>query len=137
MIDDPVNRLTKFFYCLDTGRWDDMIALMQPGAVWHRFNGSITGHEAIRKMLGERDMTSRVCHLISSAFVDSSNQEVAAGKIMVRAYLTAYRVDGAGSHEKSVPMTSPSKIGRADTTMVKTEKGWLISEQSMLAIYNF
>ena len=88
-------------------------------------------------MLGERDMTSRVCHLISSAFVDSSNQEVAAGEIMVRAYLTAYRVDGAGSHEKSVPMTSPSKIGRADTTMVMTEKGWLISEQSMLAIYNF
>lgn len=137
MIDEPVNRLTKFFYCLDTGRWDDMIALMQPDMVWHRFNGTITGHEAIRKMLGERDMSSRVCHLISSAFVDSTAEEVAAGKIMVRAYLTAYRVDGAGSHEKSVPMTNAPKIGRADTTFVKTGKGWLISEQSMVGIYNF
>ena len=88
-------------------------------------------------MLEERDMTSRVCHLISSAFVDSSEAEVAVGKIMVRSYLTAFRVDGAGSHQKSVPMTSPPKICRADTTMVKTDKGWLISAQSMLALYNF
>lgn len=137
MIDDPVNRLTKFFYCLDTGRWDDMIAIMQPGMVRHRVNGTIAGHEAIRKILGERDMTSRVCHLISSAFVDSTAKKVAAGKIMVRAYLTAFRVDGAGSHHKSVSMTSLPKIGRAGTTFVKTDEGWQISEQSMVAIYNF
>lgn len=137
MIDDPVQRLTKFFYCLDTGRWDDLLGMTQPDMAWHRFNGTISGHPAIREMLEARDMTSRVCHLISSAFVDSSAAEVAAGRVMVRAYMTAYRVDGAGTHSDSVPMTKPPKIGRADTVFVKTDQGWMVSEQTLVAIFNF
>lgn len=137
MIDDPVQRVTKFFYCMDTGRWDDLLALTQPDMTWHRFNGTIVGHQAIRTMLEARDMSSRVCHLISSAFIDTAAGEESAGEVLVRAYLTAYRVDGAGSHARSVPMISPPKIGRADTVLVKTAGGWLIREQTLVPIYNF
>ena len=83
------------------------------------------------------DMSSRVCHLISSAFVDATAAEVTEGRVMVRGSMTAYSVDGAGTHNNQVPMNSPPKIGRADTVFVKIQNSWMLSEQTLVPIYNF
>lgn len=60
----------RFFYCLDEGRYGELLALMSPEAVWHR-QGRI------------------LRHVITNAFLDQADDERAE----LRAYMTAYRFD--------------------------------------------
>jgi hypothetical protein len=47
----------RFFYCLDEGQYDELLALMSPEAVWHRQGKILRGHPQIRAALEERSTT--------------------------------------------------------------------------------
>jgi hypothetical protein len=39
----------RFFYCLDEGRYGELLALMSPEAVWHRQGRILRGHRNPRR----------------------------------------------------------------------------------------
>ena len=117
----------RFFYCLDEGRYGELLALMSPEAVWHRQGRILRGHPQIRAALEERSSTQRIRHVITNAFLDKADDERAE----LRAYMTAYRFDDGKPSSGPVVIDGPFRLSLVRTRFARCGGEWRIVEQSL------
>ena len=135
-LSDTLAQLTyRFFYYLDERRYADLLALMNPDAVWDRQGKRLRGHKEILAALEGRSPTQRIRHVITNALIDAS----ADGSATVKAYMIAYRFDdGAPPPLPPLTIDGPLSMSLLATRFVREGDGnWLIAEQSSVPEFQF
>ena len=130
---DCTQLLYRFYYWFDEFRYEDMAALFVPDGVWHRAGKALRGREQILAALHERSTTQRVRHVITNVLVDAIDSVTA--KVVL--YLTAYQHDTGARIEMPPKIPSPSLLLVVTATLVRTDAGWRIAEQTMKREFEF
>ncbi len=132
---DSLAQLTyRFFYYLDEKRFDDLLAMMKPDALWHRHGKHLHGHAEILAELKSRSPTQRTRHVITNSFIDSQDERSAT----VRAYMLAYRFDNGKTPRPPVALAGPLRMVLMTTRFARSGDGrWLIEEQSAVPEIEF
>ncbi len=115
----------RFFWCLDEFRYQDILSMMLPDAVWHRQGRALQGHAQILAALNERSNTQRIRHVITNPFVAEESGDSAR----LIAYMIGYKCD------EGVKQAAPQTIDNAlrfllvETHFKRGEGRWLIAQQ--------
>ncbi|CAN5738968.1 hypothetical protein BH09PSE5_BH09PSE5_00590 [soil metagenome] len=119
-----LSTLTRFYRCLDGFRYQDMMALMAPGAVWHRQGEVLTSPDAMIAALSKRSATRSIVHLLTNLFVESGDGTQAT----VRGYQTAYAFDDGTQRTGPAPLEGASSIASIEATLTNVDGQWLIRQ---------
>jgi hypothetical protein len=132
---EACTQLTHFFFhCLDERRYDDLLALMRPDAVWHRQGKRLAGHAQIRAALEERSRTQRIRHVVSNGFVEREDAESAD----FNAYMIGYRFDDGTVRQPPLPIAGPLRMLLVRMRFVREADGaWRIRETSAIPEFEF
>ena len=123
---DCMRTLTCFFNYFDQWRYDDMVALFTPEAVWHRQGKALQG-EAIMAALNARSRTQTVRHVITNIQVDVK-APTSADFIL---YVTAYTHDSGVTVATPPTIQMPSLLLVVPGALVKLGNDWKIVQMSM------
>ena len=124
----------RFFYYLDERRYEDLIGLMQPDAVWHRQGRALRGLDAVRAALNERSATQRIRHVVTNGFVEQADAQAAT----YVAYMIGYRYDDGTVREPPLTISGPLRMLLVRTRFVRQPDGrWLIGETSAVPEFEF
>lgn len=124
----------RFFHCLDERRYDEMLAMMRPDAVWLRQGKRLAGHAQIRAALDERSASQRIRHVVTNGFVE---REDAAGADY-NAYMLGYRYDDGTPRQPPLTIAGPVRMLLIKTRFVREAGGaWRIQEMSAIPEFEF
>jgi SnoaL-like domain len=130
---DCTQLLFRFYYWFDLFRYEEMVALFSPNAVWHRAGKVLRGREEIIAILRERSTTQRVRHVLTNVLVDVMDATNANAVL----YLTAYQFDSGQRLTAPPSIRSPSLLLVVTAHLVKTDDNWLIAEQKTTREFEF
>ncbi len=123
----------EFFYDLDEMRYDALLGLMREDARWHRQGKTLQGHPQILAALEERSRTQRIRHLVTNAFVETSDDSQA----VMLAYLIAYRFDDGTLRKPPLPISGPFRLLLVRTRFSRDGEQWRIAEQRLDPQFEF
>lgn len=133
MIISPEQTLLLMFDHLDEGRYDALLALMTPDAVWHRRGQCLRGPAQIRAALQERSTTQRIRHLATNLLQRSATPD----EVSYSNYLTALKFDDG--QVRTGPVTVPGffRMAHVTTRLVRVADAWRIAEQAIVTEFEF
>ena len=129
----PEQTILAMFDHLDERRYDELLALMTPQAVWHRQGKRLRGHAQILAALNERSGTQRIRHLVTNLLQRSVSDDNAS----FSHYMTALRFDDGQSHAGPVTIRQPFRMSLVTTQLVRTAAGWRVTEQAIVTEFEF
>jgi ketosteroid isomerase-like protein len=125
--------LVAFFDHLDEQRYDALLALMTPDAVWHRHGKTLRGTDQIMAALRERSATQRIRHVLTNLL----EREAPAGEIVLTHHMTAYKYDDGQITRGPVAIRGPFRFSMVRTRWRRHDQRWLIAEQAIDAEFDF
>ena len=129
----PEQTILAMFDCLDEQRYDALLALMAPDAIWHRQGKRLQGHAQILAALRERSATQRIRHLITNLRQRSASDNEAE----FSHYMTALRYDDGRSHSGPVTIPGPFRMSLVTTRLVRPAGVWHVAEQAIVTEFDF
>lgn len=105
--------LHRFFHCLDQSRYEQLISLFEPDAVWNRQGVELRGHDEIRLALATRSATQRIRHVLSNTFVAVEEGNMAR----LTSYMTVYRFDNGVPPVGPVTINGPMQMYTVDASV--------------------
>ena len=123
----PEQTLLAFFDHLDERRYDALLSLMTPEAVWHRQGQRLQGHAQILAALQQRSNTQRIRHLVTNLLQRSAGDDEAR----FSHYMTALRHDDGALHAGPVAIAGPFRMSLVTTHLVRVAGAWRIAEQAL------
>jgi ketosteroid isomerase-like protein len=129
----PEQTLLWMFDHLDEGRFDALLALMTPDAVWHRQGQRLEGHAQILASLNERSPTTRIRHLATNLLQRSATDD----EVHISLYLTALKHDDGQPRSGAVTVRSAFRMAYVTTRLVRVAGAWRIAEQVIVPEFLF
>jgi hypothetical protein len=123
----------RFFWCLDEFRYDELLSMMRPDAVWHRQGQAPQGHAAIRANLDGRPASQRIRHVISNPFIAERGERSA--KLI--AYMIGYRADEGVRRPPPQTIDGPLRFLVVETDFVEIDGRWWIQVQRATPEFEF
>ena len=129
----PEQTILAMFDHLDERRYDELLSLMTPQAVWHRQGKRLQGHAQILAALNERSATQRIRHLVTNLLQRSAGDDSAS----FSHYMTALRFDDGQAHDGPVTVRQPYRMSLVTTQLVRTGGVWRVAEQAIVTEFEF
>lgn len=117
-----VELVCRFFGHLDADRYDDLMALMVPGAIWYRQGAELSPGNAMLAVLRRRSPNRVVAHLLTNLVATPSGMD----SMSVSGYMLAFAHDGGGSRTLPAPLDMPTSISLLNTELVRSGDRWLL-----------
>ncbi len=129
----PEQTILALFDHLDERRYDALLSLMAPQAVWHRQGQRLQGHAQILAALQQRSGTQRIRHLVTNLL-----QRSAAGdEAQFSHYMTALKFDDGRVQAGPVTISGPFRMSLVTTQLVRLDGAWLVAEQAIVTEFEF
>lgn len=124
----------RFYYYLDERRYEDLVDLFRPEALWHRQGKILNGRAQMLAALAERPASQVIRHIITNSFLEHAAENDAT----LIAYLTAYRYDD-GSPQGKRPLTidGPYRVLLIKKQFVRDNGRWSIAESAGVPEFEF
>lgn len=129
----PDQTLLQMFDHLDERRYDALVALMTPDAIWHRQGQRLVGHAQIRGALDARSATQRIRHLVTNLLVLPDGDDT----VKCRHYMTALRHDDGMQHTGPVSIAGPFRMSLVTSRLVRRDGVWRVAEQAIDTEFEF
>lgn len=129
----PEQTLLAMFDHLDNRRYDALLSLMVPGAVWHRQGMRLQGHAQILAALRERSPTQRIRHLVTNLLQRSATPDAA----QFTHYMTALKFDDGRVHTGPVTIDGPLRMSLVTTQLQRIEGTWRVTDQAIVTEFDF
>lgn len=121
------NLLHRFYYLLDANRYDDMLLLLEPHAVWRRQGGVQQGRAQHLTALNARSTTQYTRHALSNGFIDIISDD--GLELDYVAYITAYKFDNGQPGKPPFTLSMPGRLLLLKAKLAQQPTGdWLIRE---------
>ncbi|MGE0799162.1 MAG: nuclear transport factor 2 family protein [Lautropia sp.] len=133
LLPELTQRTNRFYWCLDEFRYQELVSLMEPEAVWHRQGKVLRGHAQVLAALAERPATMRIRHVITNVFVADAGPDTAD----VVAYMTAYRHDDGSDRPLPRSIPGPFRVLLVKMRFRRRDGQWLIAEQAATSEFEF
>ena len=135
----PEQTILAMFDHLDERRYDALLTLMAPQAVWHRQGQRLQGHAQILAALQQRSDTQRIRYLVTNLL-----QRWATGdEAQFSHYMTALKFDDGKPHEPYGPnagpvtISGPFRMSLVTTQLVRLDGAWRVAEQAIVTEFEF
>ena len=129
----PEQTILALFDHLDERRYDALLSLMAPQAVWHRQGQRLQGHAQILAALQQRSGTQRIRHLVSNLLQRSASGDAA----QFSHYMTALKFDDGQEHAGPVTISGPFRMSLVTTQLVRLGGAWRVAEQAIVTEFEF
>lgn len=116
--------LNEFFYHLDEFQYEELVALMAPGALWHRQGKALRGAEESLAALSLRSRTQRIRHVITNVQVT----QLAASEASSVCYMTVYKHDDGEDAPLPRTIAGPAGVMLVSTQFRRHGDRWLVAE---------
>ena len=130
---NPEQTILAMFDHLDEARYDALLALMTPQAVWHRQGQRLQGHAQILAALRQRSPTQRIRHLVSNLLQRSAS----AGEAQYSHYMTALKFDDGQVRAGPVTISGPFRMSLVTTQLLQLDGAWRVAEQAIVTQFDF
>lgn len=129
----PDQTILAMFDHLDEGRYDALVALMAPCAVWHRQGQRLQGHGQILAALQQRSDTQRIRHLVTNLL----QRSLSADEAEFSHYMTALKFDDGKPHVGPVAISGPFRMSLVSTRLQWLDGDWRVAEQAIVTEFEF
>ena len=116
--------VNAFFYRLDEFQYEELVALMEPDALWHRQGKIQRGAQESLAALAQRSRTQRIRHVITNLQI--TDLDASAAKCV--AYMTVYKHDDGVDAPIPRTIAGPSGFLLVSTHFRRHGDQWLIAE---------
>jgi hypothetical protein len=116
--------LHEFFYRLDEFQYEELVALMEPDALWHRQGKVQRGAKESLAALAQRSRTQRIRHVITNVQLT----ELDASQARCVAYMTVYKHDDGVDAPAPRTIRGPSGFLLVSTHFRRHDDRWLVAE---------
>lgn len=124
----------RFYYYLDERRYQDLVDMMRPDAIWHRQGKVLRGHDQALAALNERTTSLVIRHIITNTFLEQESDSDAR----LIAYLTAYRYDdGKPTTKRPLTIDAPYRVLLIKKRFVRHDDRWWIAESEGTTEFEF
>lgn len=118
---------------LDERRYEDLLTLMTPDAVWHRQGKRLEGHGQILEALLERSATQRIRHLVTNL----RQRRAGPDQVLCTHYMTAFRHDEGRVLTGPPTIAGPFRMSLVTTRLVQRDAAWQVAEQTIVTEFEF
>lgn len=129
----PEQTILAMFDHLDERRYDALLSLMAPQAVWHRQGQRLQGHAQILAALLQRSGTQRIRHLVSNLLQRSASSDEA----QFSHCMTALKFDDGQVHAGPVTISGPFSMSFVTTQLLRLDGAWRVAEQAIVTEFEF
>ena len=129
----PEQTIIAMFDHLDEARYDALLSLMTPQAVWHRQGQRLQGHAQILAALLQRSATQRIRHLVTNLLQRSA----ASNEAQFSHYMTALKFDDGQVRAGPVTISGPFRMSLVTTQLVRLDGAWRVAEQAIATEFEF
>ncbi len=129
----PDQTILAMFDHLDERRYDALLGLMAPHAVWHRQGQRLQGHGQILAALQQRSDTQRIRHLVTNLL----QRSLSADEAEFSHYMTALKFDDGKPHVGPVAISGPFRMSLVSTRLQRLDGDWRVAEQAIVTEFEF
>jgi hypothetical protein len=116
--------LNEFFYRLDEFQYQELVALMEPDALWHRQGKIQRGAQESLAALEQRSRTQRIRHVITNVQLT----ELSAQEARSVAYMTVFKHDDGVAAPVPRNIRGPAGFLLVSTHFRRQDDRWLVAE---------
>lgn len=120
------NQIMLFFRYLDECRYDALVALLAPDAIWRRQGKVLKGPQQVRQALQQRSQTMTIAHIITNLVFDDCDTRYCS----IRGYMQVYRHESGEPIQRPCPLRGVESIRNIQIRMMLVADGWQIAELS-------
>jgi hypothetical protein len=116
--------LLRFFYNLDSNRYDALAALMASDGVWNRQGKALRGPGMVLEAMHARPKGIKTQHIVTNLIVDAVDDSHAEAAFT----LTVFSHSGGGAEGEPAPLELPHMVATYHEKLVRTAQGWRIAD---------